>query len=202
MLTNFNTNRYTTAIRNAGIDLRVQKKIGEKKPIQIVKGFLPYFNAGIIVEKSLLIINERIGQLPLITINQDTIINPSFFINVKIPKRIIDLLRDVRLSNVIIDSNNTDINFGETPDEFINGIKITNGSGGTHSINLHGSHTIYFPSETYRSNIPNVNKIRFTENSQPNDYIIILWYNAPLINLSPGYRVISNNTNLEYNSLQ
>jgi hypothetical protein len=195
------SSKNNTAIKNANLNLTLKKKLGEKTPKQFILSLLPNFNAGIIVEKSIVMIIIGINKLPIKSIYEDTIINPSFYTNVKIPERIIDLLRDVRLAHISLDSSNTVINLGERPNEFINGIKIINNVGGPHQIDLNSVQSVYFPLETYRSNIPNVNFISFDSNSIPGDYILIIWYNAPLIKLSPGFRIITNNTNIEYNTV-
>jgi hypothetical protein len=57
--------------------------------------------------------------------------------------------------------------------------------------------TIYFPYDS-KNSIPGVNKIKFSSSSKPGETIYIIWYNAPFINLSPGYRVITSSTNIEY----
>lgn len=195
------SSKNNTAIKNANLNLTLKKKLGEKTPKQFILSLLPNFNAGIIVEKSIVMISNGINNIQIKSINSDTLINPSFYTNIKIPERIIDLLRDVRLAHISLDSLDTMINLGERPNEFINGIKIINNVGGAHLIDLNSVESIYFPLETYRSNIPNVNIISFNSSSIPGDYIIIIWYNAPLIKLSPGFRIITNNTNIEYNTV-
>ena len=187
-----------TAIKNANLNLTTKKKSVKKTPKQIIFGLLPNFNAGIIVEKSIILIANRINNLQIKSIYSDTIINPLYYTNVKIPERIIDLLRDVRLSHVSLDTSDTLINLGERPNEFINAIKIVNNVGGSHLIDLNSVQSVYFPLEAYKSNIPNVSIISFNSSSVPGDYILIIWYNAPLIKLSPGFRVLTNNANMEY----
>ena len=193
------SSKNNTAIKNANLNLTLKKKLGKKTPKQFILSLLPNFNAAIIIEKSIIMISNGINNLPIKPINSDIIINPSYYTNVKIPERIIDLLRDVRLAHVSLDTLDTMINLGERPNEFINAIKIVNKVGGAHLIDLNSVQSVYFPLETYSNNIPNVNVISFNSSSIPGDYILIIWYNAPLIKLSPGFRIITNNTNMEYN---
>lgn len=187
-----------TAIRNANLQLTLKKRLADKTAKQAILRLLPKINTGSIISRSIILINQRIGQLSPISIESNITLTQKFFTNVKIPIYIIDLLRDMRLSNINLENSELLINFGEIPFEFINAVKIVNVVGGVQTINLNSTQSITFPLQPYLNSIPNVNQIIFTENSEPGDYILIIWFNAPLINLSPGYRVISNNTNLKY----
>lgn len=196
-----NSSKTTTAIRNANLDLTLKKKLAGRNPRNVILTLLPKLNAGSIINKSVIIINQRINQLTPISVNTDLTLVPNYFTNVQIPRYIIDLLRDLRLSVLNLDTSGLTINFGEIPFEFINGIKIINKAGGAQTIVLNSVQTISFPLEPYRFGVPNVNKISFSPSSQIGDYILITWYNTPLINLAPGYRVVTNNNNIIYNSL-
>ncbi len=191
----------STAILNTNLQMTLKKKLGPRTPKQAALSLLPKFNAGAIILKSIIIINEKIGNLPPLSIGSSQTLVPNDFTNVVIPRYIIDLLRDMRLSNIYLTGTNLTINMGNIPYQFINAVKFVNKTGGVQTILLNSTQTISFPLEPYKNGIPNVNKISFSSSSQPGDYIIITWYNAPLINLAPGYRVVSNNTNLVYNSL-
>lgn len=197
-----NSSKTTTAIRNANLDLTLKKKLTEKNPKKVVLSLLPKLNAGSVISKSIFLINQRIGQIQPFSVNTDLTLVPNYFINVQIPRYIIDILRDMRLINMNLDASGLTINFGEVPFEFINAIKIVNNVGGAQTIVLNSVQTISFPLEPYRYGIPNVNKISFSSSSQVGDYILITWYDAPLINLAPGYRVVTNNNNIIYNSLE
>jgi hypothetical protein len=178
--------KYNTAIKN----------FQKNKP----KTYLTQLNTTAIVSKSLILVQQGLNNLDTTLINSDTILGPEYFYNLKIPNPIIDLLKDDRLSNITLNSTNIKINLGTVPFEFINGIKITNGIGGEHTINLGSVQNIFFPFDS-KNSIPGVNKIKFTANSIPGEIIIIVWYNAPLINLLPGYRVITSSTNIEYHTV-
>ncbi len=192
----------TIAIRNANLQNTLKKKnLNPEKIKENVKGLLPYFDAGFVIQKSVAKILLNISRLNLISFTTDTILDTKYYTNVQIPNKVIDLLKDARLSNISLNSSSLNVNFGISPNEFINAVKITNGVGGEQRLNLNSVSNIYFPTEPYKSNIPNVNKIKFTSSSQVGDYIIIIWYNAPLINLSPGYRVVTNTTNIIFETV-
>ena len=173
---------YNTAIKNS------QKNI---------KTYLTQFNAIDIINKSLILVQQGLNNLDTTLINSDIILGPEYFYNLKIPNRLIDLLKDDRLCNITLNSKKIKINLGTVPFEFVNGIKITNKIGGEHTINLNSVENIYFPFNG-KNSIPGVNYIKFTANSKAGETIDIIWYNAPLINLLPGYRVITLSDNIEY----
>jgi len=187
---------YNTAIKNANLDL-IKKNQNNIQKI-VPKTYLTQLNAVAIINKSLLLVQQGLNNLETTLINSDTILGPEFYYNLKIPNNIIDILKDDRLCNITLNSTNININLGIVPFEFVNGIKITNGTGGEHTINLDSIQTIFFPYDGYKNSIPGVNKIKFTSNSKPGETIIIIWYNAPFINLLPGYRVITSSTNIKY----
>ncbi len=190
---------YNTAIKNTIIDLTKKNQINAKK--HQPKSYLTQLNTTSIVNKSLNIVQQGLNNLDTTLIDSDTILGPSFFYNIKIPNQILDILKDNRLANITLNSTKINLNFGIVPYEFVNGIKITNGTGGEQTINLNSVQNIYFPLDGYKNSIPGVNKIKFTAGSIPGETIYIIWYNAPFINLSPGYRVITSSTNIEYHTV-
>ncbi len=190
---------YNTAIKNANLDL-IKKNQNNIQKI-VPKTYLTQLNAIAIIDKSLILVQQGLNKLDTTLINSDTILGPEYYYNFKIPNNIIDLLKDDRLCNITLNSTKININLGIVPFEFVNGIKITNKTGGEHTINLDSIQTIFFPYDGYKNSIPGVNKIKFTSNSKPGETIIIIWYNAPFINLLPGYRVITSSTNIEYHTV-
>lgn len=179
----------------------IKNKAIKNDPKNKPKTYLTQLNTLGIVNKSLLLVQQGLNNLDTTLINSDIILGPEYFFNLKIPNRIIDLLKDIRLCNITLNSTNIKINLGAIPFEFINGIKITNKTGGEHTINLNSVQTIFFPNDANKNSIPGVNKIKFTSNSKAGESINIIWYNAPLINLLPGYRVITLNSNIEYQTV-
>ncbi len=189
---------FNIAIKNANLDLTNKNKTNTLK--HQPKTYLTQLNTTSIVSKSLIIVQQGLNYLDTTLINSDTILGPEYFYNLKIPNQIIDILKNNRLANITLNSTKINLNFGLVPFEFVNGIKITNGTGGEQTINLNSVQTIFFP-ENGNNSIPGVNKIKFTSNSEPGENIIIVWYNAPFINLLPGYRVITLSNNIEYQTV-
>ena len=177
----------------------IKNKAIKNDPKNKPKTYLTQLNTSAIINKSLILVQQGLNNLDTTLINSDTILGSVYFYNLKIPNHLIDLLKDDRLCNITLNSTNIKINFGSVPLEFINGVKITNGTGGEHTINLDSVQTIFFPYDSNQNSIPGVNKIKFTANSKPGETIDIIWYNAPFIHLIPGYRVITSSTNIEYN---
>jgi hypothetical protein len=80
---------YNTAIKNS------QKNI---------KTYLTQFNAIDIINKSLILVQQGLNNLDTTLINSDIILGPEYFYNLKIPNRLIDLLKDDRLCNINLNS--------------------------------------------------------------------------------------------------
>jgi hypothetical protein len=189
---------YNTAIKNANVDLTKKNQINAKK--RQPKSYLTLLNTTSIINKSLILVQQGLNNLNTNLIDSDIILGPEYFYNLQIPNKIIDILKDDRLANITLNATKINLNFGIIPYEFINGIKITNATGGEQTINLGSVQTIFFPYNSINS-IPGVNKIKFSSNSKAGETIDIIWYNAPFINLLPGYRVITSSTNIEYHTV-